>query len=164
MRQKRGEVALHMAIILLVGVLLLATAMEVQHIYSTVSAVRDKTSEAVLSVAAANVSRVYGGTREASGAARRFNGTHWESLVSTREVLGALAPALGATATGDASLSREGSYEIQQLHTTFSGLEQERLTFKTTMTLKIRFSVGGALLPPLAHRVEVHTTYDAKFE
>ena len=50
LREERGEVTLHMAVILMVGMLLFAAAMQVHHVYAVRDMAAEKTNEAVLAL------------------------------------------------------------------------------------------------------------------
>ncbi|MEM5781559.1 MAG: hypothetical protein AAGU02_10450, partial [Lawsonibacter sp.] len=77
LRETRGEFAPMMAAILMVGVLLLSTALEVHHVYAVVDRVAGITDEAVLAAAADNVEEIYSGVRESAWAARQHQDDAW---------------------------------------------------------------------------------------
>lgn len=108
LKDRRGEVSIHLALIMLTGLLLLAAALEVLHVYFVCNAVLEKTNEAVLAAAASNVADFYVGARESDGNARQYVNDYWASAVSVEEVEAALQGALGAERTEDGTLVREG--------------------------------------------------------
>ena len=158
----RGSVALSAALILLLGGLLLAVSLEVYHVYSVAERVREKTDEAVLSVAAVNVGEFYGGARESDGNARHPVGGGFSSTVLTDAVLEDLAAALGGV-KGTNSILDEGSYEIRDLQTVYENTDGEILHFQTTLTLRVELSLGGQLLPYVTLPLTVRSDYAAKF-
>lgn len=161
-REERGEASLHLAVILLVGMLLFAAAMQVHHVYAVLDMAAEKTNEAVLAVAASNVPEVYRGVRESDGTARRYNAGAWGHTVSTDAVLEALGASLGAVPHGDGLLI-EGSFQINRLRTTYINMDGGNLNFTTTMEVVIPLTLGGGGLPAIHSSLEVKTTYEPKF-
>lgn len=160
--EQRGEIAPAGAAILIIGVILLTVALQVNYVYATVDQIKEKTNTAVLSVAASNVGAVHDGVREGESAARHFTGTVWSRIVSTDAVVESMTVALNATASG-AKLTRTNGVQLDSIHVAVSNNDGGKLNFTTTMTVKIPLSVGGGILPPIQQRVEVHTTYEPKF-
>lgn len=163
LRETKGEVALHLSVIVLIATVLMAAAMQVHHVYAVVDRVTDKTNEAVLSVAAANVAGVFPGVRESDWLARQHvSASFWVHLVSTGEVMDALQLSLSATEAGDTGLTAE-SFSMTGIRTRYNNAEGGHLNFITTMTIEIPLSFGQPLLPPVQYDLEVHTTYEPKF-
>mgnify|MGYP007111640010 CR=1 FL=1 len=122
--------------------------------------VRDRTNEAVLSVAAANGPCAAEGFREGETVSRTYTGTSWQRSVTTEAVLDALQRSLGADRSGQ-SLIREGSYRIDSLVTSYVNENGDALHFTTTLRLTI-FLMGGDALK-VDRTLEVKTKYEAKF-
>lgn len=160
--ERRGEIAPLSAVILLVGVLILTIALQVNHSYATIDLLTGKTNQAVLAVAASNVDKVHDGVREGQGTARSFNGSSWSRLVTTEAVIQSLQVSLDATRSG-ATLTRENGVQLVTINTKADNYDGGKLNFTTTMTIKIPLSLGGGILPPLQHKLVVHTTYEPKF-
>ena len=163
LKDRRGEVSIHLALIMLVGLLLLAAALEVLHVYFVCNTVLEKTNEAVLAAAASNVADFYVGARESDGNARQYVNDYWASAVSVEEVEAALQGALGAERTEDGTLVREGGFRITGLQTVYQNALGTSLNFTTTLTVEVPLTLGGRVLPPVARELEVHTAYEAKF-
>lgn len=162
LKDRSGNVALHTGFIVLGGAILLMMALQVHQLYATINNVIDRTNEAVLSAAAANVAGVYGGVRESSGTARKKVSGGWASYITTSDVRDKLATALGARESG-ADLVRAGAYRITDLDTKFVNAEGSKLNFTSTLTLEFPMLLAGDVLPPLRFRLEVRTTYEPKF-
>ena len=163
LRETRGEVAIHLTVIVLAATFLVAAAMQVSHVYGVIDRVQDKTNQAVLSVAAANVARVFPGGRESDWLSRQhISGSAWRHLVSTGEVVDALAISLSAADSEMSTLTAE-SFTLSNIHTRYDNAEGGHLNFTTTMTVVVRISFGQPLIPPIQYRLEVHTTYEPKF-
>lgn len=162
LRETRGEVTLHLAVILLASVILISGGMQVHHVYAVVDMVTGKTDEAVLAVAADNGPQIFKGIRESAGVARRYEDGSWVGFVSTEAVEEALRTSLEAVQDGG-DLLVKGSYRIENLETHFENAEGAHLNFTTTMTLEIPLSMGGDILPPIHKTLEVKTTYEPKF-
>lgn len=160
--EHRGEIAPQGAVILLISVILLTVALQVNYVYATVDQVKEKTNTAVLAVAASNVGAVYEGVREGEGAARQFSGITWSRIVSTDAVKESMMTALNATASGS-TLTRANGVRLDNIHVAVSNNDGGKLNFTTTMTVIIPLSIGGGVLPPIQQRVEVNTTYEPKF-
>lgn len=164
LRQHKGTLALESALMCLGGVMLLVLCLEIARVYITVNAIKSKTDSAVLTVAAANVENVYDGVREGSGAARTVSDGDWSVLVSTDEVKNSLMEILSLTPTGEAleriSPSNRAVYRLSGLNTSYVNSEGNNLNFKTIMTVTIPLSFLGL---NLNQKLEVSTTYDAKF-
>ena len=149
-----------MAVILLIGVMLLSVYMNVRHVYDTIDTVSEKTNEAVLAVAAANVAETYGGTREGVGTARRHMGGSWGNFVSTTEVINSLQRMTNSTRQNNDLTA--ASYTLANISTRYVNIQNGNLNFITTVTVKIPISVGVPV-PPIETVLEVHTTYEPKF-
>lgn len=159
---RRGEIAPLCGVILLIGVILLTVALQVNNAYATVAQITGKTNQAVLSVAASNVDKVHDGVREGEGAARQGNGSSWSRVVTTEAVTQSLTTSLKATRSGN-TLTRENGVQLVGIKTSFANADGGKLNFTTTMTIKIPLSIAGGVLPPLQHNLVVHTTYEPKF-
>ncbi|MEA4934339.1 MAG: hypothetical protein VB071_12295 [Lawsonibacter sp.] len=162
LRETRGEFAPMMAAILMVGVLLLSTALEVHHVYAVVDRVAGIADEAVLAAAADNVEEIYSGVRESAWASRQYQDNAWACQISTSAVEEALIDSLGAVSDG-AGLRVGDSVRITALETQAENPEDGNLNFTTTLTLEIPLSLGGDLLPPIHKTLEVKTTYEPRF-
>lgn len=160
LRGNRGEIALRLGLILLGAVILFVLVFNIRHAYQVVDLIRDRTNEAVLSVAAVNGPGVAGGVREGEAVSRNYTGAFWQRGVTTEAVLDALQRSLGADRSGQ-SLIREGSYRIDGLATAYVNEDGAALHFTTTLRLTI-FLMGGDALK-VDKTLEVKTTYEAKF-
>lgn len=160
--ERRGEIAPLGGIILLVCILLLTIALQVNNAYATVDQITAKTNQAVLSVAASNVGKVHDGVREGTGSARQARGSSWSRIVTTDAVVQSLTASLDATRSGS-TLTRENGVQLVSVRTSFINADGSNLNFTTTMTIKIPLSLAGGVLPPLQYDLVVHTTYEAKF-
>lgn len=162
LREERGEISLHLGLILLAGVFLFSAAVTVQHVYAVVDRVVGKTNAAVLAVAASNVAEVFNGVRESDGTARRYTDGTWGALVSTTAVETALRISLDAVPVAN-GLQAE-SFEVRDLDTQFVNYDGANLNFTTYLTVEIPLSFGGGLIPPIRQALEVNTTYEPKFD
>lgn len=158
--EKRGEIALRLGLILLGAIMLFVLVFNIRHAYQVVDLVRDRTNEAVLSVAAVNGPSASGGVREGEAVSRTYTGASWQRGVTTDAVLDALQRSLGADRSGQ-SLVRKGSYRIDSLVTYYVNEDGDALHFTTTMRLTI-FLMGGDALK-VDKTLEVKTKYEAKF-
>lgn len=159
-REGRGEVAFQLGLILLGATLLFMIVFNIRHAYQVADLVKDRTNEAVLSVAAINGPSTAGGVREGEAVARTYTGSYWQRSVTTDAVIDALQRSLGATRSGQ-SLVKEGSYRIDGLSTSYVNADGSALHFTTTMRLTV-FLMGGNALK-VERTLEVRTTYEAKF-
>lgn len=162
LRETRGEFAPLMAVILMVGVLLLSTALEVHHVYAVVDRVAGITDEAVLAAAADNVAEIYSGVRESAWSARQYQDDAWACQISTSAVEEALVDSLGAV-SDEARLRVGDSFRMTALEIQAKNPEGGNLNFTTTLTLEIPLSLGGDSLPPIHKTLEVKTTYEPRF-
>lgn len=161
LRETSGSVALHLGFLALGGAILLMIALSIFHVFHTMTNVTSRAEAAVLSAAASNVSGVYGGSREASGTARKKAGGGWSSVVLTSDVLDKLAISLGAVEDTDGNLVRPGAFRIVGLDTRYINTEGSKLNFRTTFKLEISLPIAN--LPPLQFQRTVRTTYEPKF-
>lgn len=157
-----GESGLHMGIVCIVGVLLIAAALSVIHVFAVCSYTRSKVDEAVLAVAAYNVAEFYGGARELSGQARHpLGGNQFASTISSDDVIEQLSKSIGGEVTGN-TITKE-SWSIVNLSTRYVNYEGGQLNFRTQLTVRIPFQIGN--LPPitLEKHMEVASSYAPKF-
>ena len=157
LKEKRGEVTLHMAF-LLAGSLLLLMCLQAGHSVSTILHVRGMANAAVLSAAADNVSWVYGGVRESSGVSRRPVWGGWAAYVSTWDVKDKLAQNLAAQTNRSGNIIREDSFSISNVRTVYVNSEGEALNLTTTFDLKMEPVIGAGLFPPLTFPITVRST------
>ena len=162
LREERGEVALLGGVILLVSIIFLTVALQVNHTYATIDMVKERTNAAVLAVAASNVTKIHDGVREGDWIARAFDGTAWNHIVSTDAVIHSLAISLHAAQSGTV-LTRDNGVQLTNIHTSAANHDGEKLNFTTTLTIYIPLSFAGGTLPPIQHDLVVYTTYEAKF-
>jgi hypothetical protein len=160
--ERKGEIALHGALILLGSVLLLLLALEIYHAYNTITYIKDSTSQALLAVASLNVSNVYDGVRESDWDSRQYTDNSWKTNVDTSQLINQLASSTGATQTGTDSLLKENSYQILHLSTTYTN-DDGGLTFTTTGTLEIFFRIGDVINISIPYNIDVVTAYATKF-
>lgn len=163
LRETRGEISLHLGVILLAGVFLFSAAVSVQHVYAVADRVIGKTDAAVLAVAASNVAEVFVGVRESDGTARRYTDGAWGALVTTTAVETALRISLDAVSTEAGVLEAE-SFRVRGLDTQFVNYDGVNLNFTTYLTVEVPLSFGGGVIPPIRLALEVNTTYEPKFE
>lgn len=161
--EKRGEVALQGAIILLVAVIVFAAALEGIHIYHTTTEVKDKTTEAVLAAAAHNVAGIYQGVRESDWYARQYNDSTWSANADGSQVFYQLIQSTGGQQTDEDSILVQNSYIITNFKTTHDNTSVDGLNFTSTMTLEIFFKIGGIVDTTIPIDLEVQTSYAAKF-
>lgn len=160
LREQRGAIALRLSIVFLVATLLFVVVFNIRHVYQVTDLVIERTNEAVLAVAAYNAPGSLGGIRDGEAAARRWDGSDWERIVTSEDVWYTLARSLGATSNG-LSLVRGDSYRIDNLTTRYVNADGENLRFVTTMDLTIPLMGLGSL--PITRPLEVKTTYEARF-
>ena len=164
LKNKHGEIALKLGILLVVLTLVIFLAMQVWRIYFAFDSAKEKTNQAVLAVAAYNVAEFYGGAREGDGQARHpLGGGNFDSVVSTEDVIAQLAVMLNAEVIDNTTLHKEGNYRIEHLNVQYLNSVNGNLNFKTTFTLAIQFSFSGEQLDGIVSEVEVRTTYEPKF-
>ncbi|MEG2455766.1 MAG: hypothetical protein RSC08_05885 [Oscillospiraceae bacterium] len=166
LRSRRGEIALRSGFILLAGALMLVVLLQGIAVYTTIDNVMKKTGEAVLAVATTNGENAFGGIRESAGTARTYDGYAWDRLVTTTDVERVLQRNLKLTRNGSQLTHQSGgkvAYHIQELRTYYLNSDHDKLNFVTTLVVKIPVAIGGDVLPPIAKRLEVKTTYEAKF-
>lgn len=159
LQDKRGEIALRLGLLFLVATFLFVIVFDIRHAFQAIDTVKDRTNEAVLAVAAINGPRALGGLRDGEATVRNYNGSAWERIVTTEDVVATLGRSLNATVSGN-SLTREG-YHIDNITTTYVNSDGGNLHFVTNMDITI-FLLGGENLAIDAH-MEVKSTYEAKF-
>ena len=149
LRETRGEVAIHLTVIVLAATLLVAAAMQVNHVYGVIDRVKDKTNEAV---ATANIAGVFPGGRESDWLSRQHVSTgSWSQMVSTDEVVDALARSLSAVSSASSALTVE-SFTLSNIHTHYDNAEGGHLNFTTTMNVVVPISFGQPLIPHIQYR------------
>lgn len=166
LRGRRGEIALRSGAILLAGALMLVVLLQVIAVYTTINNVMKKTGEAVLAVATTNGERAFGGIRESAGTARTYDGYSWDRLVTTDDVEQVLQRNLNLTRDGLRLTHQSGgkaAYHILELDTRYLNSDHDKLHFITTLVVQIPVAIGSDVLPPITKRLEVKTTYEAKF-
>lgn len=165
LKERRGSVMLHAALITIVMLMALAVALEISKVYTTINMLREKTDAAVLSVAAYNVANVYTGVRESDGSAREKAGETWSGLVDTEEVSDALTRVLDLQNTGGGLERRQDGktvYVIQNLQTVYDNAQDGVLNFTTAFTAKVTITLAGQRVT-VPVNTEVKTSYDPRF-
>lgn len=163
-KEQRGEFLLSTAVKLLIGVIFLSAGVEVFHVYHTLGIVREKTNEAVLAVAAVNVSEFYGGAREADGFARHPEDGAFTYNITTDDVVDTLVQSLNATdLSEDNTITVGKSFSVASLHTQYVNSVGGDLNFQTNLTATVPLKIGGMLLPAVTKQMEVKTSYAPKF-
>lgn len=164
LRSRCGQFLLGTAIKLLAAAIVVGAGVEVYHVYHVMDTVRTTTSEAVLAVAAANVSEFYGGAREADGFARHPEDGAFASYVSTDDVVDQLMRMLGVTdLAADDTMTVGRSFSVRNVQTQYVNFDGTNLHFRTTLTVSVPLSMGGILLPSITKNMEVMTSYAPKF-
>lgn len=159
-----GDFLLRSAITVTIAALTLSAAIAVYHVYHVIGAVRDKTNEAVLSVAAANVSEFYGGARDSDGFARHREDGRFAESITTDAVVDQLAQSLGATDVSDDDTITVGTaYTVSGTNTRYFNSSGTNLNFLTRLTVTVPLSVGGLIPASITKTIEVSTSYDPKF-
>ena len=161
LRDRNGNVYLKSAVVLLIAAIVVSVGMSIYHVYHTLGAVREKVNEAVLAVAAANVSEFYGGSRESDGYARHPAGNGgFAASCSTGDILAALAYSTNGAVAG--ATIQTDSYAI-----TISGVDcvnqlGRNLRFVTTIQVVVPLDIGGISIP-IEKAMEVKSQYDTRF-
>lgn len=159
LRQGRGEISLRLGVILLVGSILLLISLQLYHAFASSLHLKERANAAVLATAAANVSGIYGGTRESSGTVRRPS-FHWDSTVFTDDVKERLLWDLGAFRDGD-DIVRHDAFRIRQLRIDYINREGVDLQFTTHFLLELEPVLS--FFPKLSFPLEVNSKYEPKF-
>ncbi|MEA4993935.1 MAG: hypothetical protein VB060_08925 [Oscillibacter sp.] len=164
LREQRGEFLLSTAMKLLAGAMLLSAAVEVYHVYHTLGVVKEKANEAVLAVAAVNVSEFYGGAREGDGFARHPEDGSFAYSIATDDVVDMLVQSLNATGLDeDDTITVGKSFSVASIRTQYMNYSGGNLNFQTNMTVTVPLELGGVLLPAVTKQMEVKTSYAPKF-
>ena len=161
LRDRSGNIYLKSAVVLLAAALFVSAGLSIYHVYHTFGTVREKVNEAVLAVAAANVSEFYGGSRESDGYARHPAGNgRFESNCNTGEVLVALARSAGGSVTG--TTIQTDSYTVTVVSTECVNQVGGVLHFITTIRAVVPLDVGDVSIP-IEKVIEVRSQYDTRF-
>lgn len=161
LRCRSGNIYLKSAVVLLIATFFVSVGLSIYHVYHTFGTVREKANEAVLAVAAANVSEFYGGSRESDGYARHPTGNgDFAASCSTGDILAALAYSTNGAVAG--GTIQTGSYTI-----TISGVDcvnqvGKNLRFVTTIQVVVPLDIGGISIP-IEKAMKVKSQYDTRF-
>lgn len=162
LRSRRGEFAFRCAVGAMIAALVLSAAFSILCVYHAVGTVRENVNEAVLAVAAVNVSEFFGGSRETDGYARHPDSGGFSVSLDAEDVRTTLARAIGGTVGRDGSITVEDAYVIRDLNTVYQNTDGSVLCFTTTLTVIVPLKLGGISVP-IQKMLEVSSRYDAKF-
>lgn len=162
LRSQRGEFAFRWAVGLLAASILFFAGLSIWHVYHVVGKVREKVDEAVLAVAAVNVSEFYGGARETDGYARHMDGDDFAVQLDTQDVLNTLARSVGGSLAADGTITVDGSYVIRTLAVRYENREGSILRFRAILTVAVPLELGGMTVP-IEKTIKVCSGYDTKF-
>ena len=164
LRDKGGQFLLGTAVKLLAAAIVVGAGVEVYHVYHVMDTVRTAASEAVLAVAATNVSEFYGGAREGDGFARHPEDGVFASYISTDDVVDQMVRMLGVTdLAADDTMTVGRSFSVRNVRAQYVNFDGTNLHFRTTLTVSVPLSMGGILLPDITSNMEVMTSYAPKF-
>lgn len=163
MKKHNGAIALHLALILLIGSMILSAGVVVYQMWYAVNMSKEKTNEAVLAVAAYNVSVFYGGAREGDGQARTAANANFYAYVATEDVMEQLLKTLPATQTDADTITKDGDgFSMTDMVTTYENYSNGVLNFTTTYTLRIPIRLLSAETT-VDIDITTNSSYDPKF-
>lgn len=163
-KEHTGTFVLKQSIIILTFMIVLSASLSIFHVYHVLGAVREKTNEAVLSVATVNVLEFYGGARESDGFARHPEAGSFVYNITTDAVADQLAQAICATdISADNTLTVGDSYTVSNIDTQYVNASGAILHFQTSVTVTIPLQMGGVFFSSITKTMEVKSSYDTRF-
>lgn len=161
-------------IILLISMLIFLGIYEYIRLNIIADGVRDAVQSAVISAVNDNYGNTYSGTREGYSGGYKYNGSSWNTLITSSDIYGRLDSLLGLKTSGSKHIKTSGSgiefmvygMSVNVQNPPFapsnkSSIQQFNIT--TSLTLEVPISFMGETMPPLKINLVVKSKYVPKF-
>lgn len=170
---KKGSALIGAVVVTLILMICAAAVFEYSRLQIIASGVRDAVNTAATETCAENYYKVYDGVREGYSGGYKLSSGKWSEAIDAGDVYSRLDRLLGTQEQGGYHVKFNGSEEyslsdlsVQMTNTPFAPDNPEnenKLTCKTQINLKVPLSYGWQGLPPMEIKLNVTSGYTPKF-